>query len=98
VRDDNPGANWAKENERKCKEMKAKVLSFVFISFSGTGLFNRLQPIQIKKRLSFLRPRDSRDRLRKLATRRHSPRTARKRDCDPTIPNDYHKFPLIARF
>jgi hypothetical protein len=28
--------------------MKAKALSFVFISFSESGLFNALQPIQIK--------------------------------------------------
>jgi hypothetical protein len=29
--------------------MKAKVLSFPFIYFSESGLFNGLQPIQIKK-------------------------------------------------
>jgi hypothetical protein len=32
--------------------MKAKLLSFVFISFSESGLFNELRPIQIKKSLS----------------------------------------------
>jgi hypothetical protein len=35
--------------ESKSKEMKAKLLSFPFISFSESGLFKGLRPIQIKK-------------------------------------------------
>jgi hypothetical protein len=46
-----PGAaaelSQIKENKRK--EMKANFLSFPFICFSESGLFNGLQPIQIKK-------------------------------------------------
>jgi hypothetical protein len=34
--------------------MKGKVLSFPFISFSESGLFNGLRPIQIKKIFPFI--------------------------------------------
>jgi hypothetical protein len=47
--------------------MKAKMLSFPFICFSESGLFNELRPIQIKKSFSFLRPRTSRDGLHEAA-------------------------------
>jgi hypothetical protein len=40
---------FAQTNERKCKEMKANLLSFVFICFCESGLFSRLRPIQVKK-------------------------------------------------
>ena len=43
--------------------MKAKVLSFVFITFSESGLFNGLQPIQIQKLFSLFRLNISRVRL-----------------------------------
>src|SRR5216684_1063953 len=42
--------------ERKGKEMKAEMLSFVFNSFFESGLFRGLRPIQIEK-------------LRRLSTR-----------------------------
>jgi hypothetical protein len=53
VTGNNPEANCAKIGARKRKEMKAKVLSFVFMSFSESGLFNGLQPIQIKNSPSY---------------------------------------------
>jgi hypothetical protein len=43
--------------------MKAKVLSFVFITFSESGLFNGLRPIQIQKIVSFSKLSTSRVRL-----------------------------------
>jgi hypothetical protein len=52
-----PGAaaelSQIKENKRK--EMKANFLSFPFICFSESGLFNGLQPIQIKKTFPYLK-------------------------------------------
>jgi hypothetical protein len=39
----------AQIDERKCKEMKANLLSFVFICFCESGLFNGLWSIQAKK-------------------------------------------------
>jgi hypothetical protein len=49
--------------------MKAKALSFVFISFSESGLFNALQPIQIK---NFFPLCASRSRLH-IRSRGHPP-------------------------
>jgi hypothetical protein len=49
--------------------MKAKVLSSVFITFSESGLFNGLQPIQIK---NFLLSGASRSRLH-IRSRGHPP-------------------------
>jgi hypothetical protein len=48
--------------------MKAKQLSFVFISFSESGLFNGLQPIQIKKsfRISTRVPGCMRERHKRI--------------------------------
>jgi hypothetical protein len=37
--------------------MKAKLLSFIFIYFSESGLFNGLRPIQIKKSVPRFLPR-----------------------------------------
>jgi Domain of unknown function (DUF6471) len=45
-----------KIDSRKRKEKKAILLSFAFISFSESGLFNELRPIQAKKLRRFLRP------------------------------------------
>jgi hypothetical protein len=42
-----------KIDSRKRKETKAKLLSFAFISFSESGLFNELRPIQAKKCAAF---------------------------------------------
>jgi hypothetical protein len=68
--------------------MKAKVLSFPFIYFSESRLFNGLQRIQIEKIFSFSRLNTSRGRLQEFGLgRRPCPSAARKRDCDPTIPN-----------
>jgi hypothetical protein len=36
-------------NENKRKQMKAKLLSFAYVYFFESGLFNGLQLIQIKK-------------------------------------------------
>jgi hypothetical protein len=36
----------------KSKEMQAKALAFVFISFAESELFNGLQPMQIKNFIS----------------------------------------------
>jgi hypothetical protein len=69
--------------------MKAKVLSIVFISFSESRLFKGLQPIQIEKIFSFSRLDTSRGRLQEFGLgRRPCPSATRKRDCDPTIPNE----------
>jgi hypothetical protein len=43
-----------KEKGRNRKKMKAKLLSFAFIYFSESGLFNELRPIQIKNLRRFL--------------------------------------------
>jgi hypothetical protein len=40
----------------KGKSMKAKLLSFAFIYFSESGLFNGLRSIQIKKTAAFSTP------------------------------------------
>jgi len=60
--------------------MKAKVLSFVFISFSESGLFNGLHPIQIQKIFSFSRLNTSRGGLQEFGLGRPSPFFARKRN------------------
>jgi hypothetical protein len=46
----------AQAEANKCKSMKPKLLSFAFIYFSESGLFNGLRPIQIKKTAAFLAP------------------------------------------
>jgi hypothetical protein len=50
--------NSRKQTQIKIKEIKGKRLSFPFIYFSESGLFNGLQPIQIKKLLVLFRLRD----------------------------------------
>jgi hypothetical protein len=45
-----------KIDSRKRKGKKAILLLFAFISFSESGLFNELRPIQVKKSRRFLRP------------------------------------------
>jgi hypothetical protein len=47
--DCNLEASYVKENARQRKKIKEKLLSFLFKSFSESGLFRELRPIQIKK-------------------------------------------------
>ena len=49
----NQSASYEQEDERKYKKIKGKKLSFPFIFFLETGLFNVLRRIQIKKSFSF---------------------------------------------
>ena len=61
------------------------------------GLFNGLQPIQIKNPDSLFQTVRLAFRLQELRARPFSS-VARKRHCDPTISNEYHRFRLMAIF
>jgi hypothetical protein len=79
--------------------MKGKVLSFPFINFSESRLFNRLQPIQVKNfLLPFLATRFAQGVAGIRSRPPPSPSPTRKRDCDPAIQNEYHIFRLMGSF
>jgi hypothetical protein len=75
------------------------MLSFTNVYFFESGLFNGLQPIQIKNPDFLLQAASLARQVagNGLGAAPFLP-SPKKRDCDPTIPNGYHRFRLMARF
>ena len=75
------------------------MLAFTNVYFFESGLFNGLQPIGIKKPwLLFPGCATRAQGCRNWLWTARSSSAARERDLDPTIPNEYHRFRLMARF